>query len=144
MLEELYQKVILEHYCRPRNRGRISSPDFSAHDNNPLCGDEVTIFLKMNQDVIGEVKFDGAGCSISQASASILTTVLVGKTIQQANKTIDDFLAAMKNRRFNESIEGDARSLEGVLKFPVRIKCANLPWRTAQKAMRIEDVCENP
>ncbi len=135
-LTALYQELILDHYRRPRNRGAIESPDASVQMRNPLCGDEITLELAFDGDRVREVKFAGQGCAISQASASMMTQALRGKTRAEA-----DALA----RRFAEMIAGDAeaakdpalgelRALAGVARIPVRVKCATLAWQALHKA----------
>jgi nitrogen fixation NifU-like protein len=136
MLEELYQEIILDHYRRPRNKGKVSPADFQARDNNPLCGDEVEITVRVADGKIAEIKFDGHGCSISQSSASIMTQKLAGKTPSEAQVFIEQFLGMMRGSvPFGGRELGDLKALEGVLKFPVRVKCATLAWHTTQKAL---------
>ena len=136
MLEELYQEIILDHYRRPRNKGKVDPADFRVREYNPLCGDEIEVTARFKDGKIAEVKFDGHGCSISQASASIMTQKLVGKTAAEAEKLIDSFLKMMRGEvPFGGREMGDLKALEGVLKFPVRVKCATLAWNTAQKGM---------
>jgi len=133
MLEELYQEIILDHYRRPRNKGKADPSDISAHDSNPLCGDEVDVTARIAGDKIAELKFDGKGCSICTASASIMTQKLVGKTVPEAEEYISGFLKMMRGETpFGGKEMGDLKALEGVLKFPVRVKCATLAWNTAK------------
>jgi len=136
MLEELYQEIILDHYRRPRNKGKVSPADFQAHDNNPLCGDEIEISIRLADGKIAEIKFDGHGCSISQSSASIMTQKLAGRTPAEAQAFIEQFLGMMRGSvPFGGRELGELKALEGVLKFPVRVKCATLAWHTTQKAL---------
>jgi nitrogen fixation NifU-like protein len=136
MLEELYQEIILDHYRRPRNRGVAEPADLSATEYNPLCGDEIRISGKLRDGKISELKFDGHGCSISQASASIMTQKLLGKTPEEAGRFIDSFLQMMRGDiPFGGKELGDLKALEGVLKFPVRVKCATLAWHTTHTAL---------
>jgi nitrogen fixation NifU-like protein len=136
MLEELYQEIILDHYRRPRNRGKVDPADFKAREYNPLCGDELEISAKLADGKISDVKFDGHGCSISQASASIMTQKLIGKTPNEAGAFIHSFLRMMRGEiPFGGKELGELKALEGVLKFPVRVKCATLAWHTAQEAL---------
>jgi nitrogen fixation NifU-like protein len=136
MLEELYQDIILDHYRRPRNKGKLAPSDFAAKENNPLCGDELEITAKLSDGKIAEVKFDGHGCSISQASASIMTQKLVGKSREEAEQFIDKFLKMMRgDMPFGGREMGELKALEGVLKFPVRVKCATLAWNTMKSAL---------
>lgn len=136
MLEELYQEIILDHYRRPRNRGKVNPADVQASDSNPLCGDEIEITAKLTDGKISEVKFEGHGCSISTASASIMTQKLAGKTLAEAAAYIDSFQRMMRgDAPFGGKELGDLKALEGVLKFPVRVKCATLAWHTAAKGI---------
>ncbi|MCX7887974.1 MAG: SUF system NifU family Fe-S cluster assembly protein [Verrucomicrobiae bacterium] len=136
MLEELYQEIILDHYRRPRNKGRVEPADLHAQDSNPLCGDEIEVTMRVRDGRIEEVRFNGHGCSISQASASMMTQKLVGRTLEEARGFIGQFLGMMRGAvPFGGHELGELKALEGVLKFPVRVKCATLAWHTAQKAM---------
>ena len=137
MLEELYQEIILDHYRRPRNKGKVDPSDITAREYNPLCGDEIEVTARLVDGKIAEVKFDGHGCSISQASASIMTQKLVGKTLTEAKQFIEGFLKMMRGDvPFGGKEMGDLKALEGVLKFPVRVKCATLAWNTAQQGIQ--------
>lgn len=140
MMEELYQEIILDHYRRPRNKGKTDPSDISAHNSNPLCGDEIDVTAKLVNDKIAEVKFDGKGCAICTASASIMTQKLVGKTLPEAKLFINSFLNMMRgDAPFGGNEMGDLKALEGVLKFPVRVKCATLAWNTAQQGIEGRD-----
>ena len=144
MMEELYQEIILDHYRRPRNKGKAEPSDISAHDSNPLCGDEIDVTAKLVDQKIVELKFDGKGCAICTASASIMTQKLVGKTLTEARQFIDGFLNMMRGETpFGGKEMGDLKALEGVLKFPVRVKCATLAWNTAQQGIQ-ERVAKKP
>jgi nitrogen fixation protein NifU and related proteins len=136
MLEELYQEIILDHYRRPRNRGKIDPADLKASDSNPLCGDEIEVTAKVTDGKISDLKFGGHGCSISTASASIMTQKLIGKTPAEAAAFIELFQKMMRGEApFGGKEMGDLKALEGVLKFPVRVKCATLAWHTAAKGI---------
>jgi len=137
MLEELYQEIILDHYRRPRNKGKAEPADITAQEYNPLCGDEILVTARLADGKIAEIKFDGHGCSISQASASIMTQKLMGKTLGEAGALIESFQKMMRGEiPFGERKEmGELKALEGVLKFPVRVKCATLAWHTLQKGI---------
>lgn len=136
MLEELYQQIILDHYRKPRNKGQVDPADFRAKEYNPLCGDELEITARIADGKIAEIKFDGHGCSISQASASIMTQKLIGKTPSEAATFITEFLKMMRGEvPFGGRELGELKALEGVLKFPVRVKCATLAWHVAQKGI---------
>ena len=136
MLEELYQEIILDHYRRPRNRGKVDPADLKASDSNPLCGDEIEVTAKLTDGKISDLKFEGHGCSISTASASIMTQKLIGKTPAEAAAFIESFQKMMRGDvPFGGKELGDLKALEGVLKFPVRVKCATLAWHTASKGV---------
>ena len=136
MLEELYEEIILDHYRRPRNKGKVDPSDIAAHGSNPLCGDEVDVSARFDGGRIVELKFDGKGCAICTASASIMTQKLIGKTLPEARQLIGSFLNMMRGETsFGGKEMGDLKALEGVLKFPVRVKCATLAWHTAQKGL---------
>lgn len=136
-LASLFQELILEHYKRPRNRGELQDADRKVHMNNPACGDQVLLQLKLDGDRIDDVRFVGEGCSISQASVSMMTQLLKGRTREDA---------AQLTARFTEMLHGDAdaakdrslgdlRALAGVAKFPVRVKCALLGWNALETAL---------
>jgi len=127
-LDDLYREVILDHYSRPRNKGTIDNPDIKVEGANPLCGDELSIHVKLTEEKITEVKFVGRGCSISQASASMMTEQIKGKTLNEAKELIGQFKSMMHGRPANEDELGDLTALQGVRKFPVRVKCATLSW----------------
>ncbi len=136
MLEELYQEIILDHYRRPRNRGKVEGADFQAHENNPLCGDEIDVTAKIVDGKVTDLKFDGHGCSICLASASIMTQKLIGKSMSETLAYIENFQKMMRgDTPFGGKEMGDLKALEGVLKFPVRVKCATLPWHTAHRGI---------
>lgn len=137
MLEELYQEIILDHYRRPRNKGHVEPADISAREYNPLCGDDIEVTARLADGKIAEIKFDGHGCSISQASASIMTQKLLGKTLSEAEALIESFQKMMRGDiPFGDRKEmGELKALEGVLKFPVRVKCATLAWHATQQAI---------
>jgi len=137
-LGSLYQELILDHYKRPRNRGELEGANAEAHLNNPTCGDQIRLQLRVEAGRIEDVKFLGDGCSISQSSASMMTQILKGKTVEEA-----EALAA----RFSEMMHGDAeaardkalgdlRALAGVSKFPVRVRCALLGWNALTEALK--------
>ena len=137
MLEELYQEIILDHYRRPRNKGTLQPADLCAKEYNPLCGDEIEVTAKLSDGKLEDLKFDGHGCSISQASASIMTQKLKGKTLEEADALAGSFQKMMRGDiPFGGKEMGDLKALEGVLKFPVRVKCATLVWHALQSAIR--------
>ena len=134
MMRELYTQVIMDHYKRPRNRGELESTDLQEHLLNPLCGDEVTVYAVFDGDKVSDVKFDGRGCSISQASASMMTERLMGKSREEAEKEIAGFKAMMVGeKQFPET--DDLTALKGVIQYPSRIKCATLAWTAFQQGL---------
>lgn len=135
-LEDLYKEVILDHYRTPRNKGRLDPHDVALERNNPLCGDEIELFLKFDGENLKEIAFDGKGCSISQASASMMTEKVKGLSVKDAA----ELAATIKSMMAGESegdpnALGDLVSLKGVVKYPVRIKCALLGWNTLVEAI---------
>ena len=137
-LEELYQEVILDHSRRPRNFGPMPDASVVVHGDNPSCGDEIHLSVRFaNGDALEEIKFLGQGCAISQASASMMTTKVKGKTRQEATEMLLSFhdLVTKTDAPPSSSKLGDLRLLEGVRKFPQRVKCAMLPWRALQQAL---------
>ena len=134
MMRELYTQVIMDHYKRPRNRGALEGADLREHLLNPLCGDEITVYAVFEGDRVSEVKFEGRGCSISQASASMMTERLSGKSRADAEKEIGDFKAMMVGEKeFPET--DDLAALKGVIQYPSRIKCATLAWTAFQQGL---------
>lgn len=145
-LTSLYQQLILEHYRNPRNQSEIEGYTAEAHVSNPVCGDEICIQLRLAEDVIKEIRFVGKGCSISQASVSMMTSVVKGKSCDQAIQLAGRFADMMKgNQEVAADISmGDLRALKGVSKFPVRIKCALLGFDALRKALqKDQDVDRN-
>jgi nitrogen fixation NifU-like protein len=131
MMRELYTQVIMDHYQRPRNRGELERADLEEHLLNPLCGDEVTVYANLSGGKVADVKFDGRGCSISQASASMMTERLMGKSCEEAEAEIGRFKDMMVGKEgFPET--DDLAALKGVIKYPSRIKCATLAWTAFQ------------
>lgn len=127
MMRDLYTQVIMDHYKRPRNRGEIEGADIEEHLLNPLCGDEVTIYAAFEGDTVADVKFGGRGCSISQASASMMTERLIGKGRKEAEAEIQSFKAMMRGEKeFPE--DDELAALKGVIQYPSRIRCATLAW----------------
>lgn len=134
-LDDLYRELILEHYSRPRNRGELPDPDVKVEGANPLCGDELSIYVKLADGKIADVRFVGRGCSISQASASMMTEQVKGKTMAEARRLSGRFKAMMQGEGVDEEELGDLIALQGVRKFPVRVKCATLSWITLEQGM---------
>ncbi len=126
---DLYQELILDHYRRPRHRGVLEHPTFEVDQHNPLCGDELRVTVLLDGDRIADIAHAGEGCSISQASASMMSDAIVGQTTGEALATIEHFRRVMHREvPADEDQLGDAVALEGVNKYPVRIKCALLSW----------------
>jgi nitrogen fixation NifU-like protein len=136
-LSELYQELILDHYRRPRNKGTLAEPTASVSLNNPLCGDEIDLQLKVEGDVIREARFIGRGCSISQASASMMTQLLKERSVAEALALAARMSAMMQGdaTAARDKTLGELRALAGVAKFPVRVKCALLPWNALTEAI---------
>ncbi len=138
MLESIFRELLLDHYRRPRNKGPLPDATVSVSMRNPMCGDEIEVHLDLAGDSIRAVRFTGQGCSISQASASMMTVVLEGKSLDEALELEQRFLDLMhgsESARTDERL-GDLRALEGVAKLPVRIKCALLAWNALDEGVR--------
>src|SRR3954451_12073859 len=149
-LEDLYREIILDHYRNPRNRGELPVPPAHKVEGfNPLCGDEIVIYLDVDGDTVTDVRIDGQGCSISQSSASMMSSAVKGKTVEEVRDLTRAFKAMMSIHE--SSLEGDdsgpeldegpdvklgdLEALRGVVKFPVRIKCATLAWNTLAQGL---------
>ncbi len=143
-LEDLYREIILDHYRTPRNRGELEPPAVSVEGHNPLCGDEIRIYLDVKDGVVTDVKFGGSGCSISQSSASMMTNAVKGKSVDDVKAIVRKFKHMMTvdddETPVDEDIKlGDLEALQGVVKFPVRIKCATLSWNTLVDALALAE-----
>jgi len=134
-LTELYQQVILDHNKRPRNRGKLPSANRVAHGDNPTCGDQCSVYLRLDGDRIAEISFDGSGCAISQASASLMTTQVKGKTAAEVEALYQQFHHIVTTGETPEEIS-DLAAFAGVHTFPARIKCATLGWHAARNALK--------
>jgi nitrogen fixation NifU-like protein len=135
-LEDLYKEVILDHYRTPRNKGRLDPHDVALERNNPLCGDEIELFLKFDGENLEGIAFDGKGCSISQASASMMTEKVKGLSVKDASELAETIKSMMAGEGDGDPNKlGDLVSLKGVVKYPVRIKCALLGWNTLVEAI---------
>lgn len=141
-LRELYQEVILDHNKRPRNRGKLDSVTNTAEGHNPLCGDNITIYLHKKDGRIDDVTFEGSGCAISTASASMMTEAIKGKTLEEVEAVFREFqqMVTATGEADEHPGLGDLEVLGGVREYPVRIKCATLPWHTLKAALQGEDV----
>jgi nitrogen fixation NifU-like protein len=137
-LEDLYQEIILDHNRRPRNHRAMAAATHHADGHNPLCGDEVTVFLHLEGGTIRDISFDGEGCAISKASASLMTTRLKGRSLTEARGLMRDVLGLLTGPEAEmpdlESL-GDLAALAGVRKYAVRVKCATLAWHTLEAAL---------
>ncbi|MDP9425520.1 MAG: SUF system NifU family Fe-S cluster assembly protein [Actinomycetota bacterium] len=133
MLQDLYKEIVLDHYKNPRHRGEIEDADLREHLLNPLCGDEVTVYARFQGDKLAEVSFTGRGCSISQASASMLTERLSGKGREEAEGEIQAFLEMMRTEE-NEAL-GNLVALKGIIQTPNRIRCATLAWNAFKQGL---------
>ena len=140
-LEDLYREIILDHYKSPRNRGTLEPPAVRAEGHNPLCGDEIEVFIAVDDDKVSDIKISGQGCSISQSSASMMSAAVKGKPIAEVRALINRFKHMMSIEEEGEPDTstplGDLEALTGVVKFPVRIKCAVLSWNTLAEALDI-------
>lgn len=143
-LEDLYRDVILDHYRNPRHRDPLAVPDATAEGVNPLCGDEVTVEVAFTDDSLTDISVRGQGCSISQSSASMMSDVVIGKTRDEIDALADQFHTMMTAEDEDAagidasrpgSVLGDLEALQGVRRYPVRIKCASLPWTTLRQAL---------
>lgn len=134
-LDALYREVILDHHRSPRNFGPLQPNDVFIEGFNPLCGDRIELFLRIKNDLVDACNFTGEGCSICMASSSMMTEEMLGKNIAGSRALIDAFRKLMRGEQCPLSVEGDLESLVGVRQFPVRIKCALLPWTTLNEAL---------
>jgi nitrogen fixation NifU-like protein len=135
--DELYREIILDHYRHPRHREPLARADVIAEGYNPLCGDEVELQIAFKDGTVGDVSVSGRGCSISQASGSMLTDAVIGKPLDEVRRLIDLFSAMVKDPQVEPAAElGDLEALQGVAKFPVRVKCATLPWHTLEDGLK--------
>ncbi len=148
-LEDLYREIILDHYKNPRNEGIFPTPPaLKAEGHNPLCGDELTVYLLLEGDVIKDIRITGQGCSISRSSASLMSVAVKGKTLQEVDRLLKIFKSMMSIStsssgeaevidpvEYSERELGELIALQGVVKFPVRIKCATLSWNTLVQAL---------
>ena len=136
---ELYRETILDHYKSPRHHGKLEKPDLLEYSKNPLCGDELELYVFFKDGKISDIAFQGKGCSISQASASIMTEAVFHQDAEQAQKIASEFRGMMVEGKSAESLPEileDSKALEGVKKYPVRIKCAMLSWNTLLEALK--------
>jgi len=141
-LSELYQQVILDHNKKPRNFRKPETANHSAEGYNPLCGDQLTVYLNLEDDTVKDVAFEGSGCAISKAAASMMTQAVKGKSKEQAEHLFQEFHSMVTgelNEEIDENSLGNLKIFAGVREFPVRVKCATLPWHTLHAALNKED-----
>lgn len=136
-LDTLYRQVIMDHYKKPRNKGIIENGNLTINMNNPTCGDRIQLTMRVENGKVMDVKFDGEGCSISMSSASMMTQAIKGKNTEEAIKLSKIFSDMMLGKEYDDDIDlGDIEALQGVSKFPARIKCATLAWKAMEKGLR--------
>ncbi|ACK96927.1 MULTISPECIES: Fe-S cluster assembly sulfur transfer protein SufU [Bacillus] len=134
-LDTLYRQVIMDHYKNPRNNG-VLEDSVTVNLNNPTCGDRIQLTMKVEEGIVQEAKFEGEGCSISMSSASMMTQAVKGKKIEEALQLSKIFSDMMLGKEYDDSIDlGDIEALQGVCKFPARIKCATLAWKALEKGL---------
>lgn len=135
-LDDIYKEVILDHYKNPRNKRELPGAELQCHANNPLCGDEITVFAHVEGNTLAEATFQGAGCSISQSSASMMTEAVTGSSVDDAVALAASFRGMMAGEvEPDEEAFGDLVALKGVVQYPIRIKCAVLAWDVLQDAL---------
>ena len=140
-LSELYQQVILDHNKKPRNFRKLETANYSAEGYNPLCGDHLTVYLDLENDLVKDVGFEGSGCAISKAAASMMTQAVKGKSKEHAENLFKEFhlmVTGELNEETEENNLGNLKIFAGVREFPVRVKCATLPWHTLHAALNKE------
>jgi nitrogen fixation NifU-like protein len=141
-LSELYQQVILDHNKKPRNFRKLEQANHSAEGFNPLCGDHLTVYLDLEDGAVKEIAFEGSGCAISKAAASMMTQAVKGKSREQAEELFTEFHSMVTGELDEETQEnnlGNLKIFAGVREFPVRVKCATLPWHTLHAALNNEE-----
>ena len=141
-LSELYQQVILDHNKKPRNFRKLEAANHTAEGYNPLCGDQLTIYMNLKDNLVTDVGFEGSGCAISKASASMMTQAVKGKSKEQAETLFREFHSMVTGELDEETEEnmlGNLKIFAGVREFPVRVKCATLPWHTMHAALNKQD-----
>lgn len=137
-LDQLYRSVIMDHYKNPRNKGEIEDGALTVDMNNPTCGDRIHLTLQVEDGIVKDAKFDGEGCSISMSSASMMTQLVKDKKVEEAVELADIFSKMMLGEDFDDEKYdlGDVEALQGVAKFPARIKCATLAWKAMEKGVK--------
>ncbi|MET1181263.1 Fe-S cluster assembly sulfur transfer protein SufU [Peribacillus simplex] len=136
-LDTLYRQVIMDHYKKPRNKGMLEDGSMTIDMNNPTCGDRIRLTMKIEDGKVSDVKFDGDGCSISMSSASMMTQAIKGKDVDTALAISETFSLMIQGKEYDDEIDlGDIEALQGVSKFPARIKCATLAWKAMEKGLK--------
>jgi nitrogen fixation NifU-like protein len=139
-LDNLYRRVIMDHYKNPRNRGILEDGSHTINMNNPTCGDRIQLTFKVVDGIVIDSRFEGEGCSISMSSASMMTQAIKGKKVEEAIKLSKIFSDIMQGKDYDDDIDlGDIEALQGVAKFPARIKCATLAWKAMEKGLTEEE-----
>ncbi|WP_440118246.1 Fe-S cluster assembly sulfur transfer protein SufU [Paenibacillus sp. QZ-Y1] len=138
-LDDLYRRVIMDHYKNPRNRGTFENDAVTVNLNNPTCGDRISLQLLLKDGIVQDAKYTGEGCSISMSSASMMSEAVKGRTMEQALDLADRFSSLMKGEEVDFDDYEDLEALSGVNKFPARIKCATLAWNALRKGIDEED-----
>ncbi|HSI65900.1 MAG TPA: SUF system NifU family Fe-S cluster assembly protein [Planococcus sp. (in: firmicutes)] len=139
-LDQLYRQVIMDHYKTPRNKGSLENDSINIEMNNPTCGDRIQLTMQVEDGIVKDAKFDGEGCSISMASASMMTEAVKGHEVDTALKLSKIFSDMMLGKEYDDSIDlGDIEALQGVSQFPARIKCATLAWKAMEKGVQNEE-----
>lgn len=140
-LDNLYRQVIMDHYKNPRNKGVLDEGSLTVNMNNPTCGDRIQLTMKVEDGKVADSKFEGEGCSISMSSASMMTQAIKGRSVEEALKLSKIFSDIMQGNDYDEDELdlGDIEALQGVAKFPARIKCATLAWKAMEKGLKEEE-----
>ncbi|MCM2531166.1 SUF system NifU family Fe-S cluster assembly protein [Neobacillus pocheonensis] len=139
-LDNLYRRVIMDHYKNPRNRGVLEDGSLTINMNNPTCGDRIQLTMKVEDGLVTNARFEGEGCSISMSSASMMTQAIKGKKVEEALKLSTVFSNMMQGKEYDDDLDlGDIEALQGVSKFPARIKCATLAWKAMEKGLKEEE-----
>lgn len=139
-LDNLYRRVIMDHYKNPRNRGILEDGSHTINMNNPTCGDRIQLTLKVEDGIVTNARYDGEGCSISMSSASMMTQAIKGKKVDEALKLSMIFSDMMQGKVYDDTLDlGDIEALQGVSKFPARIKCATLAWKAMEKGLKEDE-----
>jgi len=139
-LDQLYRSVIMDHYKTPRNKGTIENDSINIEMNNPTCGDRIHLTLQVEDGIVKDAKFDGEGCSISMASASMMTQAVKGKDVDTALGLSKTFSDMMLGKDYDDAVDlGDIEALQGVSQFPARIKCATLAWKAMEKGVHEQE-----